>query len=89
MFNAPLRHLYHTTNLSGCLCTETGQTCRPHAVEATATTRARTRARCPSRGFAAQQSGSHLVPEEEIRLTELKLLDVEGLHERKSHDVEA
>lgn len=32
---------------------------------------------------------SHLVPEEEIRLTELKLLNVELLHEWEPHDVEA
>lgn len=32
---------------------------------------------------------SYLVPEEEIRLTKLKLLYVKHLHERKSHDIEA
>lgn len=36
-----------------------------------------------------QQNSSYLVPEKEVRLTKLKLLYVEGFHERKSHDIEA
>lgn len=36
-----------------------------------------------------EKRNPYLVPEKEIRLTELKLFNVELLHERKSHHIEA
>lgn len=39
--------------------------------------------------WKAEKRNPYLVPEKEIRLTELKLFNVELLHERKSHHIEA
>lgn len=66
-----------TTNVECCRVTETIEACCPPVVENKKNWR------------DIREYCSHLVPEKEIRLAELKLLYVKRLHERKSHDVEA